>query len=128
MIEQLVDQIEARFAEVQELMGDPDVLGDRRRMAEVGREFRQLEPAAKLAEQWRLAQSDAQGALPTLYAATMPDVRPGDYWGPALLELRGAPKRVGRAPAAQDDVVAHRLWEVSEDLTGVRYDLVPGGV
>ncbi len=62
MIEQLVDQIEARFAEVQELMGDPDVLGDRRRMAEVGREFRQLEPAAKLAEAWRLAQSDAQGA------------------------------------------------------------------
>ncbi len=62
MIEQLVDQIEARFAEVQELMGDPEVLGDRRRMAEVGREFRQLEPAAKLAEAWRLAQSDAQGA------------------------------------------------------------------
>ena len=72
-----------------------------------------------------LAQSDAQGALPSLYAATMPDVRPGDYWGPALAELRGSPKRVGRSAAAQDDAAARRLWEVSESLTGVTYAL-PG--
>ncbi len=70
-----------------------------------------------------LAQSDAAGALPQLYAATMPDVRGDDYWGPSLGELRGAPKRVGRSTAAQDLVVAHRLWEVSQDLTGVAYDL-----
>ena len=70
-----------------------------------------------------LAQSDAEGALPSLYAATMPDVRPGDYWGPALAELRGSPKRVGRSAAAQDDAVARRLWDVSESLTGVSYDL-----
>ena len=75
-----------------------------------------------------VAQSAAQGAEPALYAATMPDVRPGDYWGPSLFEVRGTPKRVGRTPAAQDDVVAHRLWEASEELTGVRYDLAPGGV
>lgn len=70
-----------------------------------------------------IAQSDAAGAWPSLYAATMPDVRPGDYWGPALAEIRGTPKRVGRSAAAQDDAVARRLWEVSEKLTGVTYDL-----
>jgi NAD(P)-dependent dehydrogenase (short-subunit alcohol dehydrogenase family) len=68
-----------------------------------------------------VAQSDAQGAWPSLYAATMPDVRRGDYWGPALAEVRGAPKRVGRSAAATDDVVAYRLFEVSAGLTGVPY-------
>jgi peptide chain release factor 1 len=62
VIESLVDGLEARFAEVSRLMVDPEVLGDRRRMAEVGREFRRLEPAAKLAEQWRRARDDAAGA------------------------------------------------------------------
>ncbi len=61
MIEQLVEQIEARFGEVQAQMGDPAVLGDRRRMADAGREFRHLEPAAKLAEEWRRAVSDVEG-------------------------------------------------------------------
>lgn len=69
------------------------------------------------------AQSDAAGAWPSLYAATMPDVQRGDYWGPGLAEVRGTPKRVGRSAAATDDVVAWRLWEVSEQLTGVTYDL-----
>ena len=71
-----------------------------------------LEAAMKVAN-LVVAQSDAQGAWPSLYAATMPDVRPGDYWGPALAELRGVPKRVGRSDAAQDDVVAALLWERS---------------
>jgi NAD(P)-dependent dehydrogenase (short-subunit alcohol dehydrogenase family) len=70
-----------------------------------------------------IAQSDAAGALPSLYAATMPDVRPDDYWGPSLAEVRGAPKRVGRSAAATDDATARRLWEVSETLTGVTYAL-----
>jgi peptide chain release factor 1 len=62
VIEQLVEQIESRFGEVQAQMGDPAVLGDRRRMADAGREFRHLEPAAKLAEEWRRARSDVEGA------------------------------------------------------------------
>src|SRR5918911_3060362 len=62
MIESLVEQIESRFAEVQAQMADPEVIGDRRRYAEAGRAFNQLAPAAKLAEEWRLAQSDAAGA------------------------------------------------------------------
>ena len=68
-----------------------------------------------------LAQSDEAGAMPSIYAATMPDVRTGDYWGPSFAELRGAPKRVGRSSAANDDVTARRLWERSEELTGVTY-------
>jgi NAD(P)-dependent dehydrogenase (short-subunit alcohol dehydrogenase family) len=71
-----------------------------------------------------IAQSDAAGALPQLYAATMPDVRTGEYFGPdGLLGLRGAPHRVTPIKAAQDDSSARRLWEVSEQLTGVTYPL-----
>jgi peptide chain release factor 1 len=62
MIEQLVEQIEVRFAEAERQMSDPDVIGDRERYAEVGRTYRQLEPAAKLAVQWRHAKSDMEGA------------------------------------------------------------------
>jgi len=54
-----------------------------------------------------LAQSDEDGAMPSLYAATMPDVRRGDYWGPAFVELRGEPKRVERARSAQEIGRAH---------------------
>ncbi|MDX6641303.1 MAG: peptide chain release factor 1, partial [Solirubrobacteraceae bacterium] len=61
MIEGLVDQIEQRHAELERLMGDPDVLGDRRRAAEVGREYHQMETAARLAAQWRHARSDEEG-------------------------------------------------------------------
>ena len=62
MIEQLVDQIESRFAELGEQMVDPEVIGNRERYAEVGRGYRQLEPAARLAAEWRRAQDDAAGA------------------------------------------------------------------
>jgi peptide chain release factor 1 len=62
LIEQLVEQIEAAFAEASEQMVDPAVIGDRRRYAEAGRRFRSLEPAAKLAEAWRRAAGDAEGA------------------------------------------------------------------
>ena len=62
MIEQLVQQIEARFAELGALMTDPAVIGDRERYAEVGRAYRQLEAAAALAAQWRRATDDAAGA------------------------------------------------------------------
>jgi len=70
-----------------------------------------------------VGQSPVAGALPTVYAATMPDVRGDDYFGPdGPFEVRGAPTRVGRSAAARDEAVARRLWEVSQDLTGVRYE------
>jgi peptide chain release factor 1 len=62
VIEDLVKQIEARFAELGEQMTEPEVIGDRERYAEVGRAYRQLEPAAKLAKEWRRASDDAAGA------------------------------------------------------------------
>lgn len=62
MIESLVEQIEARFAELSRAMTDPEVISDRQRYAEVGREYRRLESAAKLAEEWRRATDDAAGA------------------------------------------------------------------
>jgi NAD(P)-dependent dehydrogenase (short-subunit alcohol dehydrogenase family) len=69
------------------------------------------------------AQSDEQGAWPTLYAATTPDMPGGSYVGPdGFLEQRGNPKLVGSSAAARDDDTARRLWEVSEALTGVRYE------
>ncbi|MGH2804516.1 MAG: PCRF domain-containing protein, partial [Thermoleophilaceae bacterium] len=62
MIEQLVEQIESRFAELSRQMSDPGVIGDQRRYAEVGRSYRQLEPAHALALEWRRATDDAAGA------------------------------------------------------------------
>src|SRR3954453_6019473 len=62
MIESLVEQIESRFAELSRQMTDPQVIGDRNRYAEVGREYRRLQAAAKLAEEWRRAKGDSDGA------------------------------------------------------------------
>ena len=72
-----------------------------------------------------IAQSDEQGAWPTLYAATQ-DI-PGDsYVGPdGFQEGRGHPTLVGRSDAASDADVARRLWERSEELTGVGFPLTP---
>jgi NAD(P)-dependent dehydrogenase (short-subunit alcohol dehydrogenase family) len=68
-------------------------------------------------------QSPEMGALPQLYAATMPDVAGDDYWGPdGLFEQRGHPKKVGRSRAASDRDTAQRLWELSRQLTGVDYE------
>jgi NAD(P)-dependent dehydrogenase (short-subunit alcohol dehydrogenase family) len=73
------------------------------------------------------AQSDEMGALPQLYAATAPDVRGGEYFGPdGIGESRGHPKRVDSTKASKDTATAARLWEASEDLTGVRYDALTG--
>jgi len=70
-----------------------------------------------------LAQSAEDGALPQLYAATMPDVVGGEYFGPdRLSELRGAPVRVKGTRRANDTADAGRLWDVSERLTGVSFD------
>jgi NAD(P)-dependent dehydrogenase (short-subunit alcohol dehydrogenase family) len=67
--------------------------------------------------------SDAEGALPTCYAATSPDAQDGGYYGPqGFQEMRGehvGPAKV--APQARDTATAERLWTTCEDLTGVRY-------
>lgn len=65
-----------------------------------------------------VAQSDAQGALPVLFAATQ-DLPSASYVGPdGRGEVRGRPALVGRSAAASDPVTARRLWEASEELVG----------
>jgi NAD(P)-dependent dehydrogenase (short-subunit alcohol dehydrogenase family) len=74
-----------------------------------------------------IAQSEEMGALPTLYAATAPGVAGGTYVGPdGLFEQRGHPKPVSPNRAARDEDVARRLWEVSEQMTGVRFEVSVG--
>ncbi|MEV6573698.1 oxidoreductase [Streptomyces sp. NPDC051577] len=67
-----------------------------------------------------VAQSAEAGALPTLYAATAPGVRPDAFIGPRL-GWRGAPVRSWRAKWTLDDASGERLWAASEKLTGVSY-------
>ncbi|MEU3714012.1 oxidoreductase [Streptomyces catenulae] len=73
-----------------------------------------------------IGQSPEGGALPVLCAATAPHMKPDTFVGPRAL-LRGAPAPSPRAPWARDDAAAVRLWEASEELTGVHYDFTAGG-
>jgi NAD(P)-dependent dehydrogenase (short-subunit alcohol dehydrogenase family) len=69
-----------------------------------------------------IAQSAERGALPIVYAATMADVRGGEYWGPdGLGELRGHPTRVGSSRSSRDGRTAALLWTRAEELTGVAF-------
>ena len=75
------------------------------------------------------AQPPKMGMLPTLYAATAPDVRGGDYFGPGGLgQMRGYPRKVGSSARSHDEAVARRLWTVSEELTHVKYTFAPAEV
>jgi NAD(P)-dependent dehydrogenase (short-subunit alcohol dehydrogenase family) len=70
------------------------------------------------------SQAPPEGALPTLYAATAPGVRGGDYFGPSgFAGCLGPPGPARSSPAAKDAAAARRLWDVSEQLTGVRFGI-----
>lgn len=70
------------------------------------------------------AQSAKMGALPSLRAATDPDVQGGDYYGPrGFMEGQGLPKKVRANERARDRDTQRRFFDVSEELTGVRYTL-----
>src|SRR5579859_3625421 len=62
MINRLVAQIDARFSELEGDLADPTVIGDRARFAAVSRAYRELEPAARLAAEYRRTAVDAEGA------------------------------------------------------------------
>jgi hypothetical protein len=70
-----------------------------------------------------LLNTDTEGALPTLYAATSSEVERGGYYGPqGFQEMRGeemGPAKV--SPQARDADAAARLWEICEDLTGAKF-------
>jgi NAD(P)-dependent dehydrogenase (short-subunit alcohol dehydrogenase family) len=69
------------------------------------------------------SQSAAMGALPTLRAATAPDSRGGEYYGPGgFMEMQGPPVRVESNRRSRDPEAARRLWDLSAELTGVRYE------
>lgn len=68
------------------------------------------------------AQSAESGALPTLYAATAPGIRPDSFTGPRLLGWRGAPAPSWRLKRSKNDATGERLWVASEQLTGVTYE------
>ena len=70
------------------------------------------------------AQSAERGALPQLHAAAGPGVEGGEFYGPdGFNQLRGKPTLVRPVEQARDRELGRRLWEVSEQLTGVRYPL-----
>lgn len=75
MIDDLVSQIERRFADLQQQMSDPAVINDRERYAEVGREYRRLEPAHQLGVEYRHAVDDAAGARELLSEGEDPELR-----------------------------------------------------
>lgn len=71
---------------------------------------------------WFMFQPAAQGALPTLFAATSPDAMGGAYYGPDKMGgMRGFPAPAPIAGAAKDSEIAKHLWEISEELTHLSF-------
>jgi NAD(P)-dependent dehydrogenase (short-subunit alcohol dehydrogenase family) len=69
-----------------------------------------------------VSQSAAEGALPTLFAATSPQAKAAGYYGPnGFYELKGPPVPAKIMPQAKDTAAAARLWDVSAALTGVSF-------
>jgi NAD(P)-dependent dehydrogenase (short-subunit alcohol dehydrogenase family) len=93
----------------------PEMMGSRLRLA-----------GMKLANAL-VAQSAEQGALPMLYAATSLDITGGEYVGPGgFMNMRGAPTIQSSSDRSTDEAAAARLWDVSEALTGVTFDISDG--
>ena len=101
MIDELVDRIDARFEELQTELSDPVVIADRNRFATASRAYRDLEPAAKLAAEYRRAADDAEGARELL----------AEDWGDA--ELRALLETSRKRMAALEEEI--RLAMVERD-------------
>jgi peptide chain release factor 1 len=103
MIEALVEQIEARFFELEELMSDPAVISDRQRYAEVGREYRELEPARRLAGEYRTLKDDLEGALELLEEGEDAELRKVVDEAPVRLEELEEEIRLAMVERDQND-------------------------
>jgi len=69
------------------------------------------------------AQDVSMGALPTLRAATEAGLKGAEYFGPSgFMEMRGFPEQVESNKLSKDEAIAKKLWEVSEELTGVKVE------
>ena len=87
---------------------------------------RRMEGLYRLAKRL-FAQSAAMGVLPTLYAATSPNVVGGDFIGPASLGgARGYPGKSRSSARSHDVASAQELWRVSEEMTGIAYRELTG--
>ena len=70
------------------------------------------------------AQDAPMGALPTLYAATAENVKSGDYYGPdGFKEMKGYPAKVKPSELSKNPEIAEKLWNISEELTGVKINI-----
>lgn len=70
-----------------------------------------------------LAQSSSQGALPTLRAATDPEVSPGSYWGPdGFMNMRGSPIENDSSDLSKSPEITKKLFEQTKSLTGISFD------
>src|ERR1700742_641542 len=108
MIEQLVEQIRARFAELEAMMSDPSVIADRERYAEVGREYRQLKTAHDLAEEYATLKDDLEGARELLAEGEDEEMRAGVDEAPErILELEEEIRlaMVERDPSDEKNVI-----------------------
>jgi NAD(P)-dependent dehydrogenase (short-subunit alcohol dehydrogenase family) len=90
--------------------------------------MRHLSPEAIAAGKQQLGEfmEPWQGALPSLYAATMPDVRGGELYEPNDGGYRGYPEKGTILPNALDEELANKLWQMAEEATGVSYPAAHG--
>jgi len=116
---ELQHRLEAKGSAVLSLAAHPGLARTNLQPASVAMNGSKLEALAyRLMDP--LFQSAAMGALPQLFAATAPDATPAGHYGPDQLGgLKGHPTPVRMAPAAQDQALRQRLWQVSEELGGV---------
>src|ERR1700754_4575327 len=103
MIDQLVEQIRARFSELEEQMSDPAVIGDRERYAEVGREYRELGPARALADEYATLRDDLEGARELLEEGEDEELRKVVDEAPARLAELGEEIRLAMVEGEPND-------------------------
>ena len=123
MIEKLVEQIQNRYAELESKMADPDVIGDRSLYAEVGREYRELTEANRLAERWSTLADDLEGARELLdEGADDPDLEKLAAEVPGQLEELGEEIRlatVERDPNDSKNVIVEIRAGAGGDEAGI---------
>ncbi|MFF3738851.1 oxidoreductase [Streptomyces sp. NPDC002566] len=119
---ELARRLDAAGAEVTAAAAHPGYAATNLQTAGVRAEGRRRAERLVEAGNRVFAQSAEEGALPTLYAATAPGVRPDSFTGPSRAMWRGAPGPSWRAPWTLEDRAGERLWTESERLTGVRFE------
>jgi peptide chain release factor 1 len=126
MIDDLVGQIEDRFAELERQMSDPEVIADRGRYAEVGREYRDLQPAHELAREWLTLKDDLEGARELLAEdGDDPDLAKVLAEAPARLEQLAEEIRLATVESDPNDV-ANVIVEIRAGTGGDEAALFAG--